>query len=79
MGQRGQVLGSVSSDPLAIFLLLVVVILRNLSSCFRMRGKDRLLPACRIASKPPCMSLWETFPLLLKTCLGALLYMETAI
>lgn len=61
-------LDMVSSGPGTIFAL----VLRNLSSCLSRTGKNRLLPACgMIASKPPCVLLWKTFPLLLKTCLGA--------
>ena len=42
-------LATMSSGPRAIFAL----VLRNPSSCFSRKGKNRLLPACqRMASKP---------------------------
>lgn len=68
MRQRGQDLGSVSSDPLAIFFFSLI--LTNLSSCFRKRGKDRLLPACRIASKPPVRVSLEDLSLTIKNMFG---------
>lgn len=56
------------------------LILRNLSLCLSRRGKNRLLPAFGIASyKAPVHVSLEDLSLAIKTCLGALLYMETAI